>query len=556
MFLTATDGFAYAFVRDDFSNQHSWIYAPDRVSFASHTDPRFVEYWGWWHTREGLQVSVLPDDVLRAEREREEPSVPIPSPRRPAHVLDTDIIEARRTFTNTWHTVESASLGNVDWAVPPRMSLREDIVVENQMARTNLYPIEQVFAKVGEAVGRSSFSKDKTDVAVGLEFENETEATFNLPEPSGWRFHTEGSLRNFGFEYVSKKPVTIPKTKKLVSNLFEALNKSAAAGNQKLLNSLRTSTHVHFDVTQYNYLDIVNFASVYWILEDLLTHFCGDSRKGNLFCLRLKDAMLVQQRLITALTSSRPARWEIATETFRYNSVNFAAIPKFGSLEFRLMRGVDNSEEAMQWLEILNNIRLFALKYPDPRALHKAFIKDFDAEDFPEAVIGRESYRLVENKFPKGFNNVTVRDTVREGFMQVSNLLTAVKDWSYTDALKQESIVKEAEAKKYEEAKKRAAKAQAAEEARIEEVLRLRREERQTTAQGNQTIAQAAAEPPSRRRRNDLPPRTFETMRHWYAARTMPREGDLIITNAIGRSNRYINGRWETFTAIDLEETV
>lgn len=279
---------------------------------------------------------------------------------------------------------------------------------------------------VSQFWGRRPLSDKITDNYTGIEIENETKHAFELPYVDGWNRHREGSLRDFGFEYVSNKPVKYRDAKHHLDLLFEYLN--AARGNYKLSNSSRTSTHVHLDAGLLDYGNIITISVIYWMLEEYLSNFCGDTRKGNLFCIRSSDSLSVQSVIAQSIIDKNPFPGELTHENLRYGSLNFSSLPKFGSIEFRMMRGVDNAEEAMLWVSILNRIKNFGLSFKNPFEFKNKFLKDFPAGDFPEIVLGKDLHGTVSAFLPKGFN---VQKSVRQSFLSCSAIFSARDNWDF-----------------------------------------------------------------------------------------------------------------------------
>ena len=279
---------------------------------------------------------------------------------------------------------------------------------------------------------------------VGVEIENETRVPFDLPMVLGWSNHREGSLRNFGFEYVSHRPVPYNNVKDHLGYLFHDLN--LAKGNLKLSNSCRTSTHVHLDASYMLYGDVITFAVIYWMLEEFLSNFCGETRKGNLFCIRSScDSLSAQSIIAQSLRRLTPFPDDLVGDDMRYGSLNFSSLAKFGSLESRLMRGVDNAEEAMIWVSILQRIKKFANGFNNPITFKNKFEKDFPAGQFPEIVLGEDLTKGIAAHTPKGFN---IERSVRQGFLSCSAIFGARPVWNFE--------------KEYQEAKKKDEEARAA----------------------------------------------------------------------------------------------
>ncbi len=288
------------------------------------------------------------------------------------------------------------------------------------------FDITSIYDPIGPLVGRTGFTKDVSESMLGVEFENETKEPFSHPTVKNWAFHNEGSLRHYGFEYVLNEPMNIADTREAIHRLFKWIDQRK--GIIPLTNSIRTSTHVHFDVTKWNYIDLLRFVIVYWILEDVLSSFCGETRKGNLFCLRLKDATYTQNTIAEYLSRGECLPKAITHNDYRYSSVNFSSVTKFGSIEFRLMRGVDNAKEACSWIDILEKIKEYSFKFNTPLDVREAFLKKHDAASYASDILGSELFGLVSSHLPKDF---CVPSSVRDSFMYVSHIFSAHKTWDF-----------------------------------------------------------------------------------------------------------------------------
>lgn len=304
--------------------------------------------------------------------------------------------------------------------------------------------------EIGSIFKKSGYQGCKKDTFLGLELENEALKPVSLPKVSGWTVHSEGSLRGNGFEYVQQYPQPYLETLRLLSELLHVV--VGKVGKDGLTNSIRTSTHVHFDVTRYSFLDIVNFSSLYWILEGFLSHYCGESRKGNLFCLRLKDATVGQLALQEAIKSADPWDLNLVRNDYRYASVNFASIAKFGSLEFRMMRGSSDYETLEKWINALEAVKQYALQFKTPIELHNHFVHDISAQDLPEAVLGQDLFRTFEACRDRNF---TLQDEIRDGFLSVSGTLASHKSYDFTKEVEEEKERRKKEEKEEKELSER-----------------------------------------------------------------------------------------------------
>lgn len=172
-----------------------------------------------------------------------------------------------------------------------------------------------------------------------------------------WAPHADGSLRNNhgdSCEWVFNGPVKLKAAIERIGTLFKYFDKRKA----KLVCSNRTSLHVHFNMGDKHTYQLVNLFILFTILEDLLDRYCGEDRRGNLFCLSSRHAEEQVQMVQDACF--RHQNFNSLREEFRYCSLNLASIHKFGTVEFRAMRGLDNKEDIITWLNIIDEFCQYA----------------------------------------------------------------------------------------------------------------------------------------------------------------------------------------------------
>lgn len=205
----------------------------------------------------------------------------------------------------------------------------------------------------------------KGDVGIEIEVEGE-----NLPHTDKyWKMEADGSLRNDpeSMEYVLAKPSTLEQAR-IALKYLEVMYKKH---NTNVHDSVRAGVHVHINVQDLNIVELYNFMTVYIILEDLLTKYCGEFREGNLFCLRTGDAEFLLHQLAEAARTKRFNR--LVTDDLRYASMNVKALGTYGSLEFRAMRGTRDLNTIYKWAEILLNLREVSKTFTDPTDVVNGF---------------------------------------------------------------------------------------------------------------------------------------------------------------------------------------
>jgi hypothetical protein len=199
-----------------------------------------------------------------------------------------------------------------------------------------------------------------------------------------WRTEDDGSLRgNYPeekAEFVLKEPITLIDVKPALQSLVKALE------GAEFNFSYRTSVHVHVNVQELTHVQILNLIYTYLLLEEPLMTYCGKSRKGNRFCLRLADAEGVLE-VLQGMFRDGEGSHHAAGDNVRYSAINLAALNKYGSLEFRAMRGNLDVEVLTTWVEALNKLRVFALQVENPKEILK-LVEKFGAEGFMRNIMG------------------------------------------------------------------------------------------------------------------------------------------------------------------------
>ncbi len=174
---------------------------------------------------------------------------------------------------------------------------------------------------------------------------------------NGWAPHNDGSLRNnhgSSCEWVFNGPAQLKPAIERVERLFKYFE----ARKAKLVTSNRTSTHVHYNMGDKNVYQLVNVFILFTILENLFDRYCGEDRCGNLFCLSSRHA---EEQVGWMMKSCfKDFNLKQYGEQNRYCSLNLASIHKFGTVEFRGMRGLDNKEDVIAWLGMLDEFCSYA----------------------------------------------------------------------------------------------------------------------------------------------------------------------------------------------------
>lgn len=213
---------------------------------------------------------------------------------------------------------------------------------------------------------------------VGIEVEVEG---LNLPKDGTklWHVERDGSLAGRdNAEYVLSKPIKFNKTGVALSELVTYLEGEGA----KLSPSVRCGVHVHINVQNLTTTQVANLTTIYLVVEDLLLNVCGEGRQSNLFCLKGCEAEFMINQ---AANFFRTGETGYLDNNIRYSGINLAAIPKYGSVEFRAMRTPKDLNALMPWVSTLYNICQVAKEYDNPTDIIKGY-SDFNPVEFLKRV--------------------------------------------------------------------------------------------------------------------------------------------------------------------------
>jgi hypothetical protein len=186
--------------------------------------------------------------------------------------------------------------------------------------------------------------------------------------PSVWKSVKDGSLRGADSqEYVLKSPLSFDEVPEAVNSLWKMFNDYGSV----LDDSNRTSVHVHVNVQTWHMNRLTTFVAMYYILEEILTEWCGDHRVGNLFCLRAKDAPAIVRHFRNFVRTDGGSSFE--QNVHHYAGLNTHALNKYGSLEFRALRGVQEPGPIIEWVSIIRRLYELSAEYDDPRTMVEMF---------------------------------------------------------------------------------------------------------------------------------------------------------------------------------------
>lgn len=238
------------------------------------------------------------------------------------------------------------------------------------------------------------------DGEIGIEIETETKEPYDSPAMTFWHVKEDGSLRNFGREYILKQPVKYNKELDLCLDEFSVKTKSL-----KFLNTYTTSVHIHLNILNESFKTMGNFLTLYALFENLLIRYSGEDRLSNLFCLPIVDAEETYKNVINMFLNIEKKQYKsvfLTTSTVKYAALNLGAIGNYGSLEIRSFRGETDIKIIKTWVSLLYSMMEYARKNHNPKDIMlnwKNKKLDLITEIFgknAEHILYKDSLKLIE----------------------------------------------------------------------------------------------------------------------------------------------------------------
>lgn len=217
-----------------------------------------------------------------------------------------------------------------------------------------------------------------------------------------WEFHADGSLRGESGEYVLKEPIGI----NLLPEALDLLGKKFEDCKSVINESHRTSVHVHINCLKYNQQQIYQIITAFMILENILVQWCGKDRVGNLFCLRSSDAEYLVFLLRNTIQGGRFLFAGDINDNVRYSAMNLLALYKYGSLEFRSLRGTTDPKIINDWTQALNRmVGRAAENFNSPRSIVD-FYFEYGHDLFIEHFVGKNFADDIRERVPDGYKSM------------------------------------------------------------------------------------------------------------------------------------------------------
>ena len=202
--------------------------------------------------------------------------------------------------------------------------------------------LDSAIKKYGEL--RTFFSKYRNPIGIELEIENvDSDFVYKMEDSIYWVNHEDNSLKHRGMEFVSH-PIH-------GQNIDYAIHEfNIKSIGEDFEYSVRTSTHVHVNVSFMMYEELLSLILLSAYVEPLLYTLCSPDRKGNPYCYSI--TLLAPQDVL------------MFNEDMKYCGINLAPIPKQLTVEYRQLHGTRDFRLIRRWVQLLCKLQYFAKTVP------------------------------------------------------------------------------------------------------------------------------------------------------------------------------------------------
>jgi hypothetical protein len=242
------------------------------------------------------------------------------------------------------------------------------------------------------------------DIGIEIEVEGHGYRDFLDPEmdmgeaevANNWLLKGDGSLRGEDHgEFVIARPVGVKKVRKALEELVAWVRERKRI---KWEPSQRCGVHIHVNVQEMTEETVLTYGTMALLLEPLLLQYSGVHRVGNIYCMSAQDAHAIIGQLMFC---AKQGTYRHLSENYKYSSVNFLPITRYGSVEFRSMRTPELHDVVNvieDWAHICHRIKEASQMYASPSDI----IGDMSAlgpKGFVEQVMGDKAPKLLCKEF-------------------------------------------------------------------------------------------------------------------------------------------------------------
>ncbi len=239
---------------------------------------------------------------------------------------------------------------------------------------------------------------------IGIEIESENikytnKAMNNLL--GYWTVTTDGSLRNYGTEFVSAKlrGGDISLALEEINRVFEEYKITPEYSD-------RTSVHIHVDARFLTFEQLKVLILTYLIYEPFLFKYIGKDRENNSYCVPYyKDNNGLNNLARLFVKNNNPNSdimdkelVSVAHHSVKYSAMNLKSLVDKGSIEFRAHYGTNDPAKILRWVKILLTFFKLSKEWSEEYCIHQLHKRDYKSylEEIQEHVEPYSDIDLVQ----------------------------------------------------------------------------------------------------------------------------------------------------------------
>jgi hypothetical protein len=190
-------------------------------------------------------------------------------------------------------------------------------------------------------------------VGVEVEVENVYSTPASL-KGSVWTVTTDNSLRNTGYEFVSR-PIPYTTVGRHLADLYSGGRVWKSSNYGPWQSTHRTGIHVHVDARDYTMDSIKAFIAAYCLVEPALFSFVGEEREECIYCVPWYRAKTDLYKILGAqnLTLKQFLSMDEMMGVHglcKYGAIYLEPLARFGTIEFRHAPTWTSIETVADWV--------------------------------------------------------------------------------------------------------------------------------------------------------------------------------------------------------------
>ena len=231
--------------------------------------------------------------------------------------------------------------------------------------------------KLSEIPMAPDIKRPHPHTSVGIEVEVENVFRFQNIEWKRWSTVTEGSILD-GIEFVSE-----PVWGTAITDALDELGDYLETQEPNI--SFRTSVHIHMNVLDISKEQLSNLIELYLAYEPTLFRLHQEYDRANcVFCIPAYNSHVITKGYGQLLKDLKHDQVRGAYIPCKYSAMNINCLSSLGTLEFRQMGGTTDMNKISDWINILLQLKVAAIKgvdYKKPSEVWGSYEKLLDIKE-------------------------------------------------------------------------------------------------------------------------------------------------------------------------------